>query len=61
MKKFISKQKNCFLAMMSLILICEILLRINNKFIQTLGVMIFPFIILFGYLLIRHDQKKFTK
>ena len=58
MKSFICKQKNCFITLATLIVICELLLKIDNKFIQSLGILILPFIIYFGYLLIRNDQKK---
>lgn len=58
MKDFISKQKNCFLTMFSLIVICEILLKVDNKIIQTLGICLLPFIILFVLLFIKNDQRK---
>lgn len=60
MKKFVSKQKNCFWTLISLILVAEILLIIDNKFIQSMGIVLTPFIVMFGYLLIRNDQKKLT-
>lgn len=58
MKKFISKQKNCLLTLIILIVICELLLKIDNKIIQSLGICIIPFIVMFGFLLIKNDQKK---
>ena len=58
MKKFINKQKNCFWTLLSLILVCEILLKINNKFIQSIGIILTPFIVILGYLLIKNDNKK---
>ena len=61
MKKFINKQKNCFWALLSLILVCELLLKIDNKIIQSIGIVLTPFIILLGVLLIRNDQKKINK
>ncbi len=57
MKKFVGKQKYCFITMFSLIVICEVLLRINNKIIQIVGVSLVPFIILFGFLLIKNDKR----
>lgn len=57
MKNFISKQKNCFLTLLGLIAISEIMLKINNMFFKVIGVMLLPFIIIFCYLLIRNDQK----
>lgn len=58
MKKFVNKQKNCFLTMFFLIVVCEILLRIDNKIFQSLGICLLPFIILFVFLFIKNDQKK---
>ena len=58
MKKFISNQKNCLWTLLSLILVCEILLKINNKFIQLIGIMIVPFILFLVFLLIKNDNKK---
>lgn len=60
MKKFVSKQKNCFWTLLSLILVCLVLLKIDNKLIQSMGVVLTPFIVTFGYLLIRNDQKELT-
>lgn len=60
MKKFVSKQKNCFLSLLILILICELLLKIDNKIIQSIGIVLTPFIVIFGVLLIRNDQKELT-
>lgn len=57
MKKFVGKQKYCFITMFSLIVICEVLLRIDNKFIQIVGISLVPFIILFGFLLIKNDKR----
>ena len=61
MKKFIGKQKNCFWTLLSLIIVCELLLKIDNKVIQTMGIVLTPFIIVFGILLIKNDQKKINK
>lgn len=61
MKKFIGKQKNCFWTLIGLILIVEILLTINNKIIQSMGIVLTPFVVMFGYLLIKNDQKKVNK
>jgi len=57
MKKFKIKQKNCFWALLSLIMLCEILLKIDNKIIQSIGILFLPFIIILEFLLIRNDQK----
>ena len=61
MKKFVGKQKNCLWTLLSLILVCELLLKIDNKIIQSMGIVLTPFIVVFGILLIRNDQKKFNK
>lgn len=58
MKKLIDGQKNCFITLISLIAIVETLLKIDNKVIQSLGIILTPFIIMIGYLLIKNDQKK---
>ncbi len=57
MKKLVGKQKNCFITMLSLIVICEVLLRVDNKIIQIIGISLVPFIILFGFLLIKNDRR----
>lgn len=43
--------------MLVLITICELLLKIDNKIIQSLGIGLTPFIVLFGYLLLKNDKK----
>lgn len=58
MKKLVYGQKNCLITLMSLIAIVELLLKIDNKIIQSLGILLTPFIIMVGYLLIKNDQKK---
>lgn len=57
MKKFVGKQRNCFITMFILIVICEVLLRVDNMVIQILGIVLLPVIILFGFLLIKGDKK----
>ena len=58
MKKFVNKQKNCFWTLFSLIIVCEVLLKIDNKFIQCMGIMLAPIIIIFSILLIKNENKK---
>lgn len=58
MKKFVSKQKNCFWTLFSLIFICEVLLMIDNKFFQTIGISMTPIIILFGILLMKNKSEE---
>ena len=60
MKKFISKQKNILISLVGLVLVCEFLLNIDNKFIQSIGIILTPIIALMVYLLIRNDQKSLT-
>ena len=57
MKKFINKQKNCFITLISLVVLCEILLKINNKIIQLIGILLTPVIAILVLLVIRNDQK----
>ncbi len=57
MKKFISKQKNLLMALLGLVIICEILLKINNRIIQSIGIILTPIIALLVFLVIRNDQK----
>ena len=61
MKKFISKKRNCLWTLLSLILVCLVMLKINNKIIQSIGIVLTPFIVTLGYLLIKNDQKSLTK
>lgn len=61
MKSFVNKQRNCLIAMLSLIAICELLLKIDNKIIQTLGIGLTPFIMYFGILLLRNDKKNINE
>lgn len=58
MKKFISKQKNCFMTLLSLVIICEVLLRIDNMVIQTIGIVLTPVIAILVFMVIRNDQKE---
>ena len=58
MKKFISKQNNCFWILLGLIITCEILLKVNNTFIQCLGIVLTPVLIVFSILLMKNDYKK---
>lgn len=61
MKKFISKQKNCFWTLLGLITLCEFLLKINSKITQSMGIVLTPLIAMLVFLLIRNDQKRLTK
>ena len=58
MKKFVGKQKNCGWTLFVLILVCEILLKIDNKIFQSFGIILIPFIVMFGYLIIKNDRQK---
>ena len=57
MKKFINKQRNCFWTLIGLIFVCEILLMIDNRLIQSIGIILTPFTVMFGFLLIKNDNK----
>ncbi|MBR6689927.1 MAG: hypothetical protein IKL65_01180 [Bacilli bacterium] len=58
MKKITNKQKNYLLTLLSLILICLILLTINNKIIQSIGIILTPFIVVSVILLMKMENKK---
>ena len=58
MKKFISKQKNCFMTLIGLVILCEVLLKIDNRVIQSFGVILTPLIAMMVYCVIRNDQKE---
>ena len=58
MKKFINKQKNCFMTLFILVVISEILLRIDNMIIQTIGIVLTPVIAILVFMVIRNDQKE---
>lgn len=57
MKKFINKQKNCLYTLISLIIVCEFLLKVENKFIQCIGIILTPIIILLSIILMKNDNK----
>ena len=61
MRQFISKQKNCIISLLSLVIICETLFRIDNRFMQALGILLTPFVAVFVFLIIRNDQKNMKK
>ena len=58
MKKFVSKQKNCFTSLIVSVVLCEILLRIDNKVIQSIGIALTPVIAILVYKVIRNDQRE---
>ena len=58
MKKFISKQKNCFTSLVISVVLCEILLRIDNRVIQSMGIALTPVIAILVYKVIRNDQRE---
>ena len=58
MKKFISKQKNCLWTLLGSIIVCESLLKINNRFFQSLGIVLTPIIAILVISVIRNDQKQ---
>lgn len=57
MKNFTDKQKKYLLKMFALIAVCEILLKINNAFMQSLGIILVPFIVTYGFLVLKNDSK----
>lgn len=60
MKKFVHKQKNCFMTLVFVVVICEVLLRINNPIIQSIGIALTPLIGILVFLVIRNDQRELT-
>ena len=58
MKSFVRNPKKCLIAMILLIVVCEISLRVDNMVVQSFGICLVPFIILFGLLLMMNDKKK---
>ena len=58
MKKLISEPKSCLLSMLCLVFICETLLNTGYRFLQTLGILIVPFIIALSILLVTMQTKK---
>ncbi len=58
MKKFIGKQKNCFMTLIISVVLCEILLRIDNRVIQSFGIALTPIIAILVYKVIRNDQRE---
>ena len=58
MKKFISKQKNCLWTLLGVIMVCELLLKINNRVIQSIGIVLTPIIAILVVAVIRNDQKQ---
>ena len=54
--KFDAKQKRYLIKLIELIFACEVLLKIDNKIIQTFGVLLVPIIVGYGYLFLRRDQ-----
>lgn len=58
MKRFVENPKSCLITMISLIVICEFLLKASSMVIQFFGICLLPFIILLGLLLMTNDKKK---
>lgn len=58
MKKFVSKQKNCFWTLFTLILVSEIMLTINNKIIQSIGIILTPIIVILTVLLMKNKKEE---
>lgn len=61
MKNFISNQKNCLVTLFALVAVCEMLLKINNKIMQSLGILLTPLVAILVYSVIRNDQKQLEK
>ena len=57
MKILNSKQKKYIIYMLSLILLCETLLKINNVYFKVIGIFMLPVIIAFCLLVLKNDIK----
>ena len=55
MRNLSSKQRKYLMKMFTLIFICEILLKTENRFFQLLGILLVPFFVTYGVLLLRED------
>ena len=60
MKNLSGKQKKYLINMFALIFICETLLKIDNKVFQSLGILLVPFIVTYGVLLLKEDKENDT-
>ena len=56
--KTLQKQQKHIITMLLLIFICEIMLNINNKIIQMMGICIVPIIIIQVILIIKSDKER---
>lgn len=56
MKKINKKLKKYFLIMFILLIISAIFLRIDNYILKTLGIILFPFVIALGLIIITKDK-----
>ena len=61
MKKFINKQNKWIISLISLVIVCEILLKIDNKITQFIGIILTPIIAILVFLVIKNDQKELEK
>ena len=57
MKTVINDRARYITAILSLIFICEIMFHINNKIIQSFGIIILPIIFIYGILLFKGENK----
>lgn len=57
MKKLVSEPRSCLLSMLSLVFICELLLNTSNRFLQVLGIIILPVILVLSIKLVTSDNK----
>ena len=57
MKEIIKNQKKSFIVMVLSIIICEILLNFDNKVVQSLGMIVVPFAVLLGFIIMKNSEK----
>ena len=60
MKNLSSKQRKYLIKMFTLIFICEVLLKTENRIFQSFGILLVPFIVTFGVLLLKEDRQNDT-
>ena len=58
MKKPKSKQIRYLISLIISIFVCEIFFLFNNKFVQFLGMLILPLIVMYSVLLIKGEKKE---
>ena len=61
MKIEMSKQRKYLIKLLILIFVCEVMIQVNNRIIQTFGICTLPFIFIYGYLLFKTEKEQNSK